>query len=1212
MNHLESKQIIEACFESNYDEANFKNFIVNILKNDYEEKNENFQGIYIKQAFQDNVKSYKRLFKYESKDKFRDKIDVLTVNLKSAQTLQKYRSLQRNFIANYLESRQKDAVLVAFYCDETPQDWKFSLISRKINIEDVEVRQSFTSAKRMSFLVGKNEKSHTAKKQFLPILEDDNLQINLKNLEEAFSCEKVTDEFFEKYKELFLKLKEALELIIENDQKIKKDFAAKEISSVDFVKKTLGQMAFLYFLQKKGWFGVLENKDWGSGDKNFLRQIFNNKKPNQNFFNDILEPLFYEALAQDRGNASIYEKLKCRMPFLNGGLFEPLNGYLWETTNIILADDLFSNQTKTKDGDIGDGILDIFDRYNFTVNENEPLEKEVAVDPEMLGKVFENLLEIKDRKSKGAFYTPREIVHYMCQESLINYLNSNLCEEISQFDLEFFIKKGDEIIENDQKVILAGKETDTYKFKLPAKIRDNTQKIDQLLANVKVCDPAVGSGAFPLGMLNEIVKARQVLEVHLQNKNDAYQLKLHAISNSIYGVDIDSGAVEIAKLRLWLALVVEEKSPTPLPNLDHKIMQGNSLLSEFEGIKLFDDEIFEDKKEISKKIAKLEENIKNLESQIVFEGIKNLQKSKNQLLIKLEEERQKQRKALDKMQSAKLILSNQDSLFENENHKQYLANTAKNLQEKIKQFIFENQRSKKENLKAEIDNLKWQLIEASLQDQGKQEKLIEVKKLREKNIRPFFIWKLEFCDVFSRKKGFASGFDVVIGNPPYIKEYTNKAAFSDLKNSPYYMGKMDLWYFFACYGLDLLKENGVQAFIAPNNWVSNFGAKIMREKLLKDSVIDQFIDFGNYKVFDTAGIQTMVYILNKNQNNKNYQIKYSRLNIDNPNSSDLSSFLDAGFDVKNKKFTKFLFNFKKEKFEGGNIYFLDNEIDQIIEKILKKPSFNLSEKEVAQGIVMPQDFLNKKNQEKLGNDFKIGDGIFTLLSKEKDFLNLSQSEQEIIKPYFTNENFYRYSTIKENKYWIIYTDSKFKNIDEIEKYPNIKKHLEQFKEVITSDNKPYGLHRARNEDFFKKEKIIVARKCLEPVFSYNDFDCYVSATFYVIKTNRINLKFLTAFLNSKLVKFWLKNKGKMQGNNFQIDKEPLCQIFIPKLSPQSQQPFINLVDEILAITASENYNPKNPAQDLAFRQKQLEAKIDEMVFDLYNLSQEERDFICKF
>jgi len=181
----------------------------------------------------------------------------------------------------------------------------------------------------------------------------------------------------------------------------------------------LGQIVFLYFLQKKGWFGVKRDADWGTGPKNFLRELFEGKHGTyKNFFNDILEPLFYEALAWERDD-DFYSRFNCKIPFLNGGLFDPINNYDWVHTDILLPNDLFSNDYKTKEGDNGNGILDIFDRYNFTVKEDEPLEKEVAVDPEMLGKVFENLLEVKDRKSKGTYYTPREIVHYMCQQSVI-------------------------------------------------------------------------------------------------------------------------------------------------------------------------------------------------------------------------------------------------------------------------------------------------------------------------------------------------------------------------------------------------------------------------------------------------------------------------------------------------------------------------------------------------------------------------------------------------------------------------------------------------------------------------------------------------------------------------------------------------------------------------------------------------------------------------
>ena len=172
-------------------------------------------------------------------------------------------------------------------------------------------------------------------------------------------------------------MKEELDKILESDAAVKADFEAKEIKTVDFAKKTLGQMAFLYFLQKKGWFGVAPGKPWGTGPKDFLRQLFSrSKKYGPNFFDNVLEPLFYEALAQDRGVEAIYPRLNnCRMPFLNGGLFDPMNGYALETTNIPLPNELFSNSNQTPEGDEGDGILDVFDRYNFTVNESEPLEK---------------------------------------------------------------------------------------------------------------------------------------------------------------------------------------------------------------------------------------------------------------------------------------------------------------------------------------------------------------------------------------------------------------------------------------------------------------------------------------------------------------------------------------------------------------------------------------------------------------------------------------------------------------------------------------------------------------------------------------------------------------------------------------------------------------------------------------------------------------------
>jgi len=458
------------------------------------------------------------------------------------------------------------------------------------------VKEEFTPARRWSFLVGKNENSHTAKSQLVPIIEDDEHNPTLARLEEAFNIEIVTKEFFGEYRELFLRTKERLDTLISENSKVRVDFESKSVNTVDFAKKLLGQIVFLYFLQKKGWFGVKRDAGWGTGPKNFLRELFEGKHGSySNFFNDILEPLFYEALSRERDD-NFYSRFNCKIPFLNGGLFDPIGGYDWVHTDIFLTNELFSNNTKTKEGDTGNGILDIFDRYNFTVKEDEPLEKEVAVDPEMLGKVFENLLEVKDRKSKGTYYTPREIVHYMCQQSLINYLATELEGKVAKDDIETLIKCGEQVGENEATVEAKGRETDTYFYKLPESIRQNAKLIDDKLANIKVCDPAIGSGAFPVGMMGEITKARNVLSAFIKEPNRTiYLFKRECIEKSLYGVDIDPGAVEIAKLRLWLSLVVDEEdyhTIKPLPNLDYKIVCGNSLI----GVKedLFNQPLFEE------------------------------------------------------------------------------------------------------------------------------------------------------------------------------------------------------------------------------------------------------------------------------------------------------------------------------------------------------------------------------------------------------------------------------------------------------------------------------------------------------------------------------------------------------------------------------------------------------------------------------------------
>ena len=441
--------------------------------------------------------------------------------------------------------------------------------------------------------------------------------------------------------------------------------------------------------------------------------------------------------------------------------------------------------------------------------------------------------------------------------------------------------------------------------------------------------------------------------------------------------------------------------------------------------------------------------------------------------------------------------------------------------------------------------------------------------------------------------GITDGFDVVIGNPPYIKEYTFRQAFDGLRQSEYYQGKMDIWYMFACEGLDMARKGkGLVTFIAQNNWVTSYGASKMRDKVVKDAQVLSLIDFGSFNIFE-SGIQTMIMIFQKNTGSDNYPFDHRRLRGSNVDINDVESLLNR----ESSSAAEYLNpTIKRNDYIGKSLTFSKPEIELTLEKISLKSNFRLdSKKEVAQGIVYPQDRINRASKGVLGDGFNVGDGIFVLSEKEIDQMALTENELDLIKPTYSTQELQRYYGNPKNQEWVIYTDSSFKNERKIQNYPAIKRHLDQFREVITSDNRPYGLHRARHETFFLGEKIISVRKCASPTFTYVDFDCYVSATFYVIKTVRMNQKYLTGLLNSRLIAFWLKQRGKMQGTNYQIDKQPL--VAIPLLSPSSkrQTTVAVLIDQILDM--------KHNDQDLDI--SELENEIDQIVYLLYELTPEE-------
>jgi adenine-specific DNA-methyltransferase len=365
----------------------------------------------------------------------------------------------------------------------------------------------------------------------------------------------------------------------------------------------------------------------------------------------------------------------------------------------------------------------------------------------------------------------------------------------------------------------------------------------------------------------------------------------------------------------------------------------------------------------------------------------------------------------------------------------------------------------------------------------------------------------------------------------------------------------------------------------------------MRNKVIRDAQILKLLDFGGYKIFESSDIQTMVMLFMRNKQQTEYTFDYRKLSGGAAIFNDVMDLLDHADNERAHYLTPVI---DRKDFTNKLLTFSDRSKERLLDKIQSKANFRFSDKqEVSTGIDVHQDFLNKTSQRELGEGFEVGDGIFCISDQEKKELNLGEEEKKLVKPYYTTNELFKYFGEPKNKYWVIYTDSSFKDPRKIRTYPNLKRHLDRFNSIITSDNAPYGLHRARKEYFFKGEKIISLRKCAEPTFTYTNYDCYVSQTFFVIKSLRINLKFLTGLLNSRLIAFWLRHKGKMQGDQFQVDKEPLLKI--PIVKPTAEDAFVKLADQILSAKQK-----KSNADTSA-----LEREIDEIVYRLYSLTKEE-------
>ena len=733
-------------------------------------------------------------------------------------------------------STYSSAFMIFHYDDADVWDWRFTFCSKRGNNDEV------TDNKRYTFLLGPGQSCRTAAENFTKLLNKHG-DIELKDIESAFDVEALSNEFFEKYKqhyERFVEFITGKRFVKQSGKWVEKmqhephpvmypAFGSADKCVRDYVKKLLGRIVFLHFLQKKGWLGVPANGKWGEGDKQFMKHLFEHASEEQkaDYLDAVLEPLFAEGLDKPCDGCLYDTKVALpygsvvKVPYLNGGLFE--RDTLDEIGTRFPADYFAS-------------LLEFLYQYNFTIDENDPNDAEVGVDPEMLGRIFENLLE--DNKDKGAYYTPKEIVRYMCRESLVAYLTThsiNSGNSHSRQDVEKAIRQ---LLMTPEEIV-------------PKMTEKHKSQFGDALRNVRICDPAIGSGAFPMGLLSELVRLRVSIDAWAKDVagnllvGDYAALKREIVCDNIYGVDIERGAIDIARLRFWLSIVVDEHEPRPLPNLDYKFMQGNSLITTFAGEYVNLDT--KGQKHVNvQKMHKEKEHLFELKKQY-FSASGN---RKHQLDIDIKN---------SILQLISLQLDYEMRTWYNSHAEQTLG------------FDDESNSLTYSKMKKELPADKLRLIEiGSAIRQRLADTSIPLHERAQTDIQ-FFDWRIMFTEVFSRPSG-CNGFDIVIGNPPYGAKVStaekdifkkNFVTAKTIKNVQ--KGSLDTYTIFIEQAYNLMCKDACMAMIVPIS-ITSSDALSGVHKLLMENCDD--IHISSYAVrpqpvFKNAVVNTSIVTFRK-------------------------------------------------------------------------------------------------------------------------------------------------------------------------------------------------------------------------------------------------------------------------------------------------------------------------------------------------------------
>ena len=978
--------------------------------------------------------------------------------------------------------RQNESVLRFSYVSET-----FSFT------EDGSLKKESTDTKRFTYLLGEGHRSRTAIEQFEKLKQS---KLDLYAVTKAFSVEALSDMFFKEYKKQYEDIieyitgKRMVKVANKWEEKVTgqpctkimeqfSSFPDAEKAVRDYVKKLMGRLVFIQFLQKKGWMGCPAGEAWINGDKEFVQNLFASTSHKDTFVDDVLEPLFKDLNTKREGDlASPEVGTGIKIPYLNGGLFERDN---YDTTEFPLPAKNIED------------ILNFFASYNFTIDENDPDDAEIGVDPEMLGRIFENLLE--DNKDKGAFYTPKEIVQYMCRESLTTYLQTDISDETVKESIRRFVSTHNSST-------------------LPEEIKTS---LDQKLKDVKICDPAIGSGAFPMGLLKELYACRKAIEGI--DDETAVSIKTHIIQNNIYGVDIEKGAVDIARLRFWLALIVDEKNPKALPNLDFKIMQGNSLFENYRGSDLSN-------------ILVTDKRRKKDSSQylISFDNEKEIQENLS-LAIK------KYYSCLDPEKKAKLRM--------------YISSEVKNYIHIVNP-----------NQVQEIDNL-----DVSANEE-------------------FFLWHTFFAEVFKH-----GGFDIVIGNPPYmriqgLRKTNSKFADNLVKNFKSATGSFDLYVTFVEKGHSLLTANGTLNYIMPVKWTNSSFGEGLRQYLIDNQFLPKIINFGAYQVFE-ASTYTGIQMFSHSKN-----VEYIELEKDLRDTT-LSSYLKS---ISPKDYVTY-------SPTGDTPWTLaNNKISCILNKIKRNP-LTLGDvfDKIFQGLATSKDdvyFL----YDCIVNENTIVEGYSKYLKCRISI------ERELVKPLLKGEDVHKYEHIVSNRFVIfpykihegnacLYTESEL-----AQKFPCGYSYLKQCETALRGREKGrlneddfwYKYIYPKNLTLFESQKLVAPEISLGGNYSIDYNGQYYSTTTiygYIKKPNvTISNETLMAILNSQLCWWFLVHTGTVLANGYYRYKPAYLKPFpIPNITPEMDYIMCDLVYQA-------QQSPNNPS---------IINRIDETIYSWYNLTEEE-------